>query len=123
MKRILLVDDHDAARQALKTFLEMQGYEVEEAEHGTGALALLDRGHAFDLVISDNQMPIMTGLEFIQTLAQRSYPSTHPVILYTANLTEELEQQALELGVHAVFPKPYDFRELLETVGQVCEDR
>ena len=123
MKRILLVDDHDMARQALKLFLEMQGYAIEEADNGAAGLARLDEGHAFDLVISDNQMPVMTGIEFIQILAQRSFLSTHPVILYTGNLTDELKMQALELGVFAVFPKPYDFRELLNTLARACEPR
>ena len=122
MKRILLVDDHQLAREALKLFLEMQGYLVEEAENGAEGLAAIDQGHTFDLVISDNQMPVMTGMEFIQRLSQRSYISTHPVILYTGNLTSELEQQARDFGVSAVLSKPYNFSLLLTVVRQACEN-
>lgn len=67
-------------------------------------------------------MPVMTGIEFIQRLAQRSYLTTHPLILYSGNLTTELEQQAQALGVYAVFPKPYGLQDLLDTVRQACED-
>jgi CheY-like chemotaxis protein len=122
MKRILLVDDHQLAREALKLFLEMQGFTVAEAKNGAEGLAVIDQGHAFDLVISDNQMPVMTGIEFIQRLAQRSYLTTHPLILYSGNLTTELEQQAHALGVYAVLPKPYGLQDLLDTVRQACED-
>jgi len=121
MKRILLVDDHQLAREALKLLLEKEGYLVEEAEDGAAGLARIEEGHSFDLVISDNQMPVMTGMEFIQQLSQRSYSSTHPVILYTGNLTPELEQQAVDLGVFAVLSKPYNFSQLLASIRQACE--
>ena len=122
MKRILLVDDHQLAREVLKLYLETQGYLVEEAENGAEGLAAIVQGHTFDLVISDNQMPVMTGMEFIQRLAQRSYLTTHHLILYSGNLTPELEQQASDLGVSSVLSKPYNFSELLVFVRQACEN-
>ena len=122
MKRILLVDDHQLAREALKQFLETEGFKVEEAGNGAEGLAVIDQGHAFDLVISDNQMPVMTGIELVQRLAHRSYLTTHPLILYSGNLTQELEQQARALGVYAVLPKPYSFQDLLATIRQVSEN-
>jgi CheY-like chemotaxis protein len=122
MKRILLVDDQQLPREVLKLYLETQGYLVEEAENGSEGLAVIDQGHTFDLVISDNQMPVMTGMEFIQRLAQRSYLTTHHLILYSGNLTPELEQKARDLGVSAVLSKPYNFSELLVFVRQACEN-
>jgi CheY-like chemotaxis protein len=65
MKRILLVDDHEMARQAMKLFLKHHGYTCEEAEHGAAALAWLEQGQNVDLIISGNHMPVMTGLEFL----------------------------------------------------------
>jgi len=67
-------------------------------------------------------MPVMTGMEFIQRLAQRSYLSTHHLILYTGNLTPEIEQQARVLGVSAVLSKPYNFSELVVFVREACEN-
>lgn len=122
MKRILLVDDHQMAREVLKLFLETQGYLVEEAKNGAEGFARIEQGHSFDLVISDNQMPVMTGMEFIQRLAQRSYLSTHHLILYSGNLTPELEQQARDFGVSAVLSKPYNFSKLLVFVREACEN-
>lgn len=122
MKRILLVDDHQMAREALKQVLEAQGYSIEEAENGAVGLALIQQGRSFDLVISDNQMPVMTGLEFVQRLAQQSYISTHPLILYSGQLTTELEQQVRALGVYAVLQKPYNLQDLLVIVRQAMSD-
>ena len=122
MKRILLVDDHQMAREVLKLFLETQGYLVEEAKNGAEGFARIEQGHSFDLVISDNQMPVMTGMEFIQRLAQRAYLSTHHLILYSGNLTPELEQQARDFGVSAVLSKPYNFSKLLVFVREACEN-
>lgn len=122
MKHILLVDDHQMAREALKQFLEAQGYSIEEAENGAVGLALIRQGKSFDLVISDNQMPVMTGLEFIQRLAQQSYISTHPLIMYSGQLTPELEQQVRALGVYAVIQKPYNLQDLLVIVRQAISE-
>ena len=65
MKHILLVDDHAMARKAMKLFLEHHGYACQEAEQGAAALAWLEQGQKVDLIISDNHMPVMTGLEFL----------------------------------------------------------
>ena len=118
MKRILLVDDHDLARGVLKHFLEMQGYRIEEAENGLEGLAKLDEGQAFDLVISDIQMPGMTGIELLEVLAQRSSIRTQPIILSTSLVTQEVKEQALRLGAYAVLSKPYNFRDLGETLAR-----
>ena len=122
MKRILLVDDQPMARRPLQVYLEELGYETLEADNGAEALELLDQGQEFDLVISDNQMPVMTGMEFIQELAQRSYTSTHPVILYSGNVTKEMKKHARALGVYAVLPKPYKLHELLARATQAFLD-
>ena len=112
MKRILLVDDSEMARKAVKLFLEAQGYACDEAEHGATAFVRLEEGHGIDLVISDNQMPVMTGLELLKKVAGR--PNLHPLpfILNSGNVTETLRDQALQAGVHAVISKPTDFSEL-----------
>ncbi len=120
MKRhILLVDDHEMARHALKLFLEQQGYTCEEADNGTTALAQLEAGQAVDLVISDNKMPGMTGMEFLTKLKNHAHLSSIPVILYSGNLTEDQYIQARKIGAHAVLNKPYKFVSLLATVKEL----
>jgi CheY-like chemotaxis protein len=117
--QILLVDDHQMARRALKLLLEQHGYACEEADDGASALTKLETGQAVDLVISDNQMPVMSGMELLINIKIHSDLSSIPVILYSGNLTEELRKQAQQVGAHAVFTKPYNFADLLATVGKV----
>ena len=116
MKRILLVDDHAMARQALKLFLEHQGYACEEAEHGAAALTWLEKGPAVDLIVSDNHMPVMTGWEFLVQVKGNPHLDSIPFVLYSGNVTEELQQEAGRLGVTAVLSKPYNFSDFVVIV-------
>jgi CheY-like chemotaxis protein len=116
MKRILLVEDSEIVRKAIKLFLEAQGYVCEEAEHGAVAFVRLEETHEIDLVISDNQMPVMTGLELLKNVA--GHPKLHllPFILNSGNVTEALREQALQNGAYAVLSKPTDFSELTRAI-------
>ncbi len=121
MKRILLVDDLEMARQVLKLVLEQQGYACDEAEHGAAALAWLEQGQHVDLIISDNQMPGMTGLEFLVQVRVNPHFDTIPFILYSGNITDEIQRQAYQAGAMAVLNKPYNFSDFLAIVTQALE--
>jgi len=118
MKRILLVDDHAMARQALKGFLEHHGYACEEAEHVVAALAWLGQGQHVDLIVSDNHMPDMTGLEFLLRVKAIPNFNTIPFILYSGNITDEIQRQAYQAGAIAVLRKPYNFSDFGAIVTQ-----
>jgi hypothetical protein len=121
MKRILLVDDHEMARQALKLFLEHNGYACQEAEHGAAALAWLEQREHVDLIVSDNQMPVMTGLQFLLQVKANPHFSTIPFILYSGNITDEIQRQAHQAGVMAVLKKPYNFSDFVTIVTKALE--
>lgn len=121
MKRILLVDDHEMARQALKHFLEHHGYACEEAEHGAAALAWLEQESNVDLIVSDNQMPVMTGLEFLIKVKANPQFGSIPFILYSGNVTDEIQRQAHQAGAMAVLKKPYKFSVFVEIVAKALE--
>ena len=120
-KRILLVDDDPLAREVLRLYLEYLGYECDEVEHGAAALAYLENFASIDLLISDNRMPVMTGIELLFQVKTRPEFKTLPMIMYSGNLTKELSKEALELGARAVLDKPYDFSDLSSLVTQVLE--
>jgi len=121
MKRILLVDDHAMVRDALKLFLEYHGYACEEAEHGAAALAWLEQGLRVDLIVSDNQMPVMTGMEFLLQVKASQHFGIIPFILYSGNITDEIRRQAHQAGAMAVLNKPYNFSDFLAIVSKFLE--
>ena len=121
MKRILLVDDDEVARQTLKVFLEYHGYACEEVEHGAAALAWLEQGQHVDLIVSDNQMPVMTGMEFLLQVKANPRFGTIPFILYSGNVTDEIQQQAHQAGAMAVLRKPYNFSDFVAIITQTLE--
>ncbi len=121
MKRILLVDDHEMARQTLRLFLEQDGYACKEAEHGATALAWLEQGQNVDLIVSDNHMPVMTGLEFLVQVRANPHFGSIPFILYSGNITDEIQRQAHQAGVMAVLNKPYNFSDFFAIVSKALD--
>jgi DNA-binding response OmpR family regulator len=114
--RILLVDDETQARELIADVLVQSGYNVDTAEDGAEAWKALNNA-TYDLMITDNRMPRVTGLELIKKL--RSDDMTLPVILASGTVpTEELERYPW-LRLDAVLPKPFTIAELLETVIKV----
>lgn len=83
---ILLVDDNDSCRLTTKWFLENFGYAVESARTAEEAL-LLFNPKMHDVVVTDNSMPGISGLEMAHVIKLRS-PAT-PVIMYTGNAPED----------------------------------
>ena len=122
MRRILLVDDFEPARLVLRERLEMQGYACQEAENGSAALKAIETDR-FDLVITDNEMPVMTGIQLLQYLAERPEDQPPPVIFLTGRPSNELSNAAQAAGACAVLEKPYQDQELLSEITRILEPR
>jgi len=105
MKRILIVDDFEPGRVVLREKLEMYGFACQEVENGCEALKAIETDR-FDLVITDNQMPVMTGLQFLQCLAERPKDQRPPAIFLTGRLSDQLAQAAQTAGAWTVMQKP-----------------
>ena len=121
MQRILLVDDHEMARKAMKHFLEHHGYACEEAGHGSVALARLEQGPSIDLIVSDNHMPVMIGMELLVQVKANPHFGSIPFILYSGNITDEMYQRAIEAGALAVLNKPYNFSDFVAMVKKALK--
>ena len=121
MSRILLVDDHKSVRTAIRCCLEAKNHQCLEAADGMEALAYFDQQQHIDLVITDNQMPIMTGLELLKKLQQRFGSTAIPIIFHTGNMTAEAKEEALQSGAYAVLGKPFEFRDLVILVEQALD--
>jgi response regulator RpfG family c-di-GMP phosphodiesterase len=114
-KTILLVEDDEFFRSAVKDFLK-KSYEVIEAENGNHAKQLLD-AHTPDLIISDIKMPECSGIELLQWVIK--FRSHIPMMLMTG-FSEILETtKAHDLGAKDFIPKPFKSSELLEKVSRL----
>jgi signal transduction histidine kinase len=113
-RRILLVDDEPGNLEVLEALLE-DDWEVSTAANGEAALALLAERGPVDLIIADQRMPGMTGVELLGEVARR-YPATMRVVL-TAYSDVEPMLAAANLGlVYRFLLKPYDSIEMVAIV-------
>lgn len=118
MKRILIVDDFEPGRLVLREKLEMQGYACQEVENGLVALETLQTKY-FDLIITDNRMPVMSGLKLIQALARQPGETRPPIILLTGHPSSDLFREAREAGACVTLSKPYEDQELLSEITRI----
>jgi two-component system chemotaxis response regulator CheY len=117
--KALIVDDNVALARVTQFALSRAGLETCIA--GNGRIALEKAAaESFDIIISDQQMPEMTGLEFLQRLRTLPGYATTPIILLTAKGLElELPRIQQELDINAVFPKPFSPSAVVETACQL----
>jgi len=114
-KRILVVDDEDHIRAVVSLKLRNAGYEVLTAVDGEEA-AELARSERPDLIITDSQMPLLTGVEMLRQLRSDERTRSIPAILLTARGFDIEPQEMIDAGIAAVMAKPFSPRELLERV-------
>lgn len=121
MARILLVDDDDQVRAMLKEVLGSSGYEVWEANDGTGVCKLYEQ-HRFDLVITDLVMPGIEGIELI--IGLRQIDENVKIVAMSGagpNSAETYLNIANKLGAQHILSKPFTMQEFLTTVSSALE--
>ncbi|MCI4662759.1 MAG: response regulator [Neomegalonema sp.] len=118
MKTVLAVDDTATIRGMLRHCLSKAGHTVIEAEDGAQALEQL-RAHRPDIVITDLNMPVMDGLEFIERARQEECGRTLPMLLLTTETADHLKQRAREVRATGWMNKPFNPGKLLKLVDQL----
>lgn len=113
-KTVLIVDDEDLMRRAIRTKLTRDGYTCFEACCAKEALSQLEE-RPFDLVILDIKMPGRSGSDLLPEI-RREYPDT-AVIMASAVIDARTIIQCMKDGAHDFIPKPFEFDELLLAVG------
>lgn len=106
--RLLVVDDDAYNRDLLSRRLARKGYDVAVAADGQEALALIER-QEFDLVLLDNMMPGISGLDLLRLLRATYSETELPVIMVTAQSESDNIVQALKAGANDYVVKPVDF--------------
>ena len=116
--RILVVDDEPAQRELVAGFLRKHGFDVVEAGGGREAVARFKQ-EAFDLVLTDQRMPDLSGLEVLEAVRSTS-PET-AVVIITAYGTIETAVSAVKAGAADYLTKPLNLDDLLHRVHRVRE--
>jgi len=116
MKNILIVEDEKAMRSGLRDNLEIEGYNIEEAEDGTAGFEKI-MANKYDLIIMDVMMPGISGFEVCKKV--RASGIETPIILLTAKGEEIDKVLGLELGADDYITKPFSLRELLARVKAI----
>ncbi|QGG94632.1 response regulator [Actinomarinicola tropica] len=120
MNKILLVDDSKTIRMLIKRNLRQAGFdqaEILEAEDGAQGLAVAKAENP-DLILSDWNMPEMSGMEFLQALRADGIQTTFGFI--TSETTPTYKEQALAAGASFLLSKPFNADSFAEALGVVA---
>lgn len=121
-KRVLVVDDEIHIVHVVAIKLRNNGYEVITADNGAEALELAQQ-ESPDIIVTDYQMPVMTGLELVKELRENETTRDIPVILLTARSFAVSKEQQQELRISTCLSKPFSPRELLGYIEDVLHQR
>ncbi len=119
--RILVVDDEETIREIVCSMLGGAHFETRHAASGIEALAILESGEEFDLVLSDLMMPEMDGITLLERVKER-YPDM-PIVMVTAVSDISVALQALRDGAYDYLLKPFEREQLLAPVRRALENR
>ncbi len=118
MARILAVDDSVSLRSAVAFTLSRAGHDVVQAGDGSEGLQKA-RAESFDLVLTDQNMPVMDGITLIREL--RAIPAYQriPILMLTTESSDAMKQQGRAAGATGWLVKPFDPARLVEVVQKV----
>lgn len=119
--KFLVVDDFSTMRRIVRNLLKELGYtNVDEAEDGAIALQKL-LGGGFEFVVTDWNMPNMTGLELLQAIRANAQLKDLPVLMITAEAKKENIIAAAQAGASGYIVKPFTAATLSEKLGKIFE--
>jgi len=120
-ERILVVDDEDSIREIVSSMLASANYKCRQAASALEALALLDSGEEFELMLSDLMMAGMDGIGLLERTKER-YPDM-PVVMVTAVHDISVALTAIRNGAYDYLLKPFEREQLLNAVRRALENR
>ena len=117
--KVLVVDDMSTMRRIVKNVLKQVGYSnIEEAENGKDAWTKL-KADSFGLVVSDWNMPGMTGIELLRTVRADPDLKSMPFLMVTAEAQKENIIEAVQAGVSNYIVKPFTAEALQEKLTKI----
>lgn len=118
MANVLIVDDSASMRQMVNFTLTTAGHQVTEAVDGKDGLSKA-AAHTFDLIISDINMPIMTGLEMVPEVRKLQQYQAVPILMLTTESAADMKQKGKAAGATGWIVKPFNPAQLLNTIKRV----
>lgn len=119
--KFLVVDDFSTMRRIIRNLLKELGFtNVDEAEDGVAGLAKL-RGGSFDFVVSDWNMPNMTGIDMLREIRKDPALKHLPVLMVTAEAKKENIVEAAQAGASGYVVKPFTAATLDEKISKILQ--
>ena len=110
---ILFAEDHETVRSAVKETLELEGWRVDACADGRAALARLEGGARYDLLLFDHELPGVGGLELVRRVRALAHRGRTPIIVISAS---DARAEARRAGADAFLRKPQDVELLVGAV-------
>lgn len=118
--RILFVDDLKDARELFRIAFSMQGHTVQLSANGLEAVAAVERGGEFDVIVMDVEMPEMNGWDAVRTIRAMPRGANIPIVMFTAYGNGVTLKLAQEVGANGILHKPLSPQELISKVAQLA---
>ncbi|MBU1191927.1 MAG: chemotaxis response regulator CheY [Gammaproteobacteria bacterium] len=119
--KILIVDDFSTMRRIIKNLLRDLGFNnTQEADDGNTALPMLQSGN-FDFLVTDWNMPGMTGIDLLKAVRADAKLASMPVLLVTAEAKKDQIIEAAQAGVNGYIVKPFTAITLKEKIDKIFE--
>jgi len=117
--RILTVDDEPSITHSMRFIFAGPRYEVTGAETGDDALAKLDENEdAYDVIIIDQKMPHLTGVELVEKIKNRGFSGK--IMVLSAHLSSEIREAYEQMDVHVLLDKPFNIHELRSALDNLA---
>lgn len=116
MPHILLIEDFEPVRESVKETLEFEGWRVETCADGFVASLLIKSETRYDLIILDNELPNLSGLELTRRARELSHRKETPIIMLSAR---ECARDAFLAGANLFLRKPQDISKIVEAVARL----
>ena len=120
IKKILIIDDKPSISKLIVQILS-KTFEVSTKEDGLQAIAWLQAGNIPDLIVTDLQMPIMDGMEFIRRVKESGFFRDIPVVVLSSKDSSADRIKCLKMGAEDYLIKPFNPEELLIRIERILE--
>lgn len=113
-RKVLVVDDDEMLREVLSDMFKGQGAEVQKAENGVDAFALVQKEH-FDVVFSDVRMPGGDGITLAKQIAE--HEGHKPLMFFCSGFNDVTREAALRYNVLKIYEKPFERKKVIEEIA------